>query len=220
MARAGAGCALAALSLALLPARAGTLEVTVVDKDGKPVPDAVVIATPAHAGGTPPTLASSAVIGQEKLQFVPALTVVAAGAKVSFENRDSFDHHVRGTRATLMGSADAAPGAGFELRVDGRKAGGAVKSQEVTLAEPGPILLGCHLHGSMRGYVYVAQSPWTLQTDAQGHASLAGLPDGAVQVRVWQAEQLLDLPPVAATTGATPVQVRIALQVVPRRRRI
>ena len=211
--------ALAALTLGSVAAQAGTLEVTVVDKEGKPVVDAVVMAVPANEGGKPPALPSRAVIQQQKMQFIPALTVVASGAKVSFENQDSFDHHVRGTKATLTATPEA-PGAGFELRLDGRKAGAALKPQEVTLDEPGPILLGCHLHSSMRGHIYVAQTPWTVKTDAHGRATLEGLPDGGVQVRVWQAEQLLDLPPTSLTTGAAPTQLRMQLQVVPRRRRI
>jgi hypothetical protein len=40
-----------------------------------------------------------------------------------------------------------------------------------------------------------------------------------VQVRVWHADQLVDLPLQAVTVTAAPLQVKSQLQVVPRRRR-
>ena len=46
------------------------------------------------------------------------------------------------------------------------------------------------------------------------------VPDGAAQVKVWQADQLIDLPLQQVYVGNTPVQVKSQLQVVPRRPRV
>ena len=85
----------------------------------------------------------------------------------------------------------------------------------------GAVLLGCHIHGSMKGYVYVSDSPWAQRTTPQGQAVFDDLPDGAAQVKVWHGDQLLDLPvQTVQVNSASPARLTVQLQVVPRRRRI
>lgn len=84
----------------------------------------------------------------------------------------------------------------------------------------GAVLLGCHIHGSMRGFVYVSDSPWAQKTSAEGQAVFEDVPDGPAQVRIWQADQLIDLAPRPVVVGATPARLSVQLQVVPRRRRV
>lgn len=199
-------------------AQAATVSVTVVDKDGKPVADAVVVIVPSAGGKSRHPLATEATIAQEKMQFVPALTLVPVGAKLTFMNLDSWDHHVRGSAAGAAQFA-AGTGDGFELRLDGKVAGKPGKSLDVKVDKVGGVLLGCHIHGSMRGYVYVTDSSWSMKTTPEGQAVFDDVPDGAAQVRVWHPEQLLDMPVRSVTAGATPAQLNFQLQVVPRRRR-
>jgi plastocyanin len=211
--------ALAAMAwLAATAVQAATVTVQVIDKDGAPVADAVVVVTPAAASVPPKPAPTSATIVQEKMQFLPAVTVVQAGSKLVFSNQDSWEHHVRGTAAGMNAFAAGNAG-GFELRLDGKGPGGKVQSAEVQMAKAGPVLLGCHIHGSMRGYVYVSESPWATKTGPDGVAIFEGLPDGATQVRVWQPEQLLDLPARTVTAGSSAQKVEFKLSVVPRRRR-
>ncbi len=199
-------------------ATAGTLQVTVTGKDGQPLPDAVVLVEPASGarGKAPPPVQVN--IGQHKMQFVPAVSVVPVGSRVRFTNLDGWDHHVRGLPAGVAGLT-AAPGAGFELRLAGKTEGQPAASAEVVLQQPGPLQLGCHLHGSMRGFVYVADTPWVTRTDAQGVATLNDVPEGAARVRVWHPDQLVE-------GSSLPVQVQAVsavtapTQVVPRRRRL
>ena len=84
----------------------------------------------------------------------------------------------------------------------------------------GAVRVGCHIHGSMRGHVYVSDSPWTVLSGADGVANVEQIPDGAVQIKVWHAEQLLDIAPQQASVSATPGKTTMQLSVVPRRRRI
>lgn len=200
-------------------AQAASLAVVVVDKDGKPAPDAVVIVTPAARTTTTRTLPATATIAQEKMQFVPAVTLVRTGAKLTLVNNDTWDHHVRGSEAGLM-QFTAGQAGGFELRLDGRVEGKPPRSAEVTVDKPGPVLLGCHIHGSMRGHVYVSDSPWALKTNAEGVAQFDDLPDGAAVIRVWHADQLIDLPARTMQLTAAPQKAEMRLQVSPRRRRI
>ncbi len=105
------------------------------------------------------------------------------------------------------------------MRLAGKQDGQAAQAAETTVRQPGVLLLGCHLHGSMRGHVFVTDSAWTLKTDADGIARFTAVPDGAAQLRVWHAEQLADLPRKNLQVQPTPVLDTMQLSVVPRPRR-
>jgi plastocyanin len=199
-------------------ATAGTLQITVTGKDGLPLPDAVVLVEPASGarGKAPPPVQTS--IAQHKMQFVPAVSVVPVGSRVRFTNQDGWDHHVRGVPAGMAGLT-AGAGAGFELRLAGQVSGQPPASTDVVMGQPGPLQLGCHLHGSMRGFVYVADTPWVVKTDAQGVATLGDVPEGAARVRVWHPDQLVEGAPVPVQVQAVST-VTVPTQVVPRRRRL
>jgi len=208
---------LIAAVLCPLAAQAATVQVTVLGRDGKPLADAVVIIEPASGAKPASPAPVTAVINQQKMQFVPGTSVLPVGSKVTFTNLDTWEHHVRGMPAGLA-SLNQGAQPGFELRLDGRADGKDPASAEVTLAKAGAVQLGCHLHGSMRGFIFVADSPWTLLTDANGVATLQGVPEGAAKVRVVHADQLLEGTPVAV--NITPVTaLSLPTQVQPRRRR-
>lgn len=211
----------AALPLALGAAQAGSLQVSVTDKDGKPVPNAVVVVLPTNKTAQPKTaLPREATIVQEKMQFVPAVTVLAVGAKAKFVNNDPWDHHVRSSPAG-MGQFNTT-NAGFELRLEGKPDGKPAKFTEVTLDKAGVVgatLLGCFIHGSMRGYVYVSETPWAVKTGPDGVAMFDDLPDGAAQFKVWQSDQLIDAPAQNVTISAAPTKASLQLSVVQRRQR-
>lgn len=198
---------------------AGNLQVSVIDKEGNPVQDAVVILQPS-AGGTPKTpLPAQASISQAKMRFVPAVTLVAPGAKVRFVNNDSWEHHVR-TSAAGFSQFNATSSDGASFMIEGKVDALPGKSVEVTFDKPGAVLLGCHLHGSMRGNVYVSDSPWAAVTNADGVAQFEAVPDGAAQVRVWQAEQLADIAPQRIVLSAVAAKATVQLSVVARKRRV
>ncbi len=200
--------------------QAATVAVTVIDRDGNPVADAVVVVIPAVAGATRAPLAAQAAITQTGMRFVPAVTVVPVGARLTFTNNDPWEHHVRGSAAGLAQFTAGTTTGGFELRLAAKPEGQAARSADVTVSQPGAILLGCHLHASMRAHVYVSDSAWTDRTGADGRVVFNDVPNGSAQVRVWQADQLLDVPVRAVNVGAQAAQVQVQLQVVPRRRRL
>ena len=210
------------LSALCMQAIAGNLVVSVIDKEGKPVQDAIVVVIPANKSVLPKTgLPLQATVSQEKMQFIPTVTLVPVGAKVRFVNNDPWDHHVRSSPAG-MGQFNTT-NAGFEIRLEGKSEGKPAKFNDVTLDKAGVIgatLLGCFIHGSMRGYVYASESPWASKTSAEGFTTFEDLPDGPAQVKVWQADQLIDVPAQNATIGATMSKNIIQLSVVPRRRRV
>lgn len=214
-------------------ARAGTVQVLVTDKDGKPVADVVVLIGSAAKAAVQPA-AAPVVILQEGLRFMPFLTVVPAGSTLRFVNRDAYDHHVRSTPSGPLGNTPSVKN--FELRLDAaegaatspndeykspapvRKRGGST-SADVKVDMPGAIGLGCHIHASMRGQVYVSATPWFGKTDANGVASIEGVPDGAAELNVWHPDQLQEQ--ITQRLQVTPALLKAPLQLnfTPRRRR-
>lgn len=222
-----------ALGALLGAARAGTVQVLVTDKDGKPVPDTVVLIDSATKTAVRPA-AAPIVILQEGLRFVPFLSVVPAGSTLRFVNRDAYDHHVRSTPSGPLGITP--PVKNFELRLDAadgaatapndeykspppaRKKGGSPMA-DVKVDAPGAIGLGCHIHASMRGQVYVSATPWFGKTDTHGMVSIEGVPDGAIELNVWHPDQLQEQ--ATQRLQATPAALKAPVQLnfTPRRRR-
>jgi plastocyanin len=223
-----------ACTFAVGTAGAGTVQVTVTDKDGKPAQDVVVLIDPPTKVAPKPA-DKPVLIAQENLKFSPFLTVVPLGSTLRFSNKDSYDHHVRSTPSGPLGSMPSVKN--FEMRLDAtaeapsagndeyktgpskvsKKTG--VTSFDVKLDQAGPIGLGCHLHSSMRGQIYVSGTPWFAKTDANGVATIEGVPDGAIELNLWHPDQLAEQAPQRLT--ATPALFKAAgqLNFVPRRRR-
>lgn len=218
-----------ALQAIIMPASvilsyAGSLVVSVVDKDGKPAVDAVVMVNPSATGANTAAnttaLPSTLTVSQANMQFSPAVALVQKGAKVTFVNNDPWDHHVRGSAAGVKeftsGAAD-----GFSFRLAGKTSTGASKinSSTVTFDKAGVTLLACYLHGSMTGHVVVSDSPYAAKTDANGVATFSDLPDGVAQINVWHAAQFVDIAPANSTLKAGANQVRMQLTVAPKPQR-
>lgn len=198
-------------------AQAADLTVTVLDRNGKPLADAVVLADSSVQGARPaPVLEAS--IAQDKLKFVPAVTVVGLGAKVGFSNLDSWDHHVI---LGVMGAGGVYidPGQNTQFRLAGRVGSKAPASDSKVLTQPGPYLLACHIHSSMRGHVYVADTPWARLGGEDGKVLLQGLPEGPARVRIWHPDQLIDGTPTAVQIAAGGNAVTITTQIVAARKK-
>lgn len=208
---------LALLALACgLAARAAEVQVYVTTPDGRPAPDTVVVVLPQGAASAPPPPAGpTPVIEQRDIRFQPYVTAVTLNTTVRFINRDRFDHHVRSIPGGPLGSI-ASP-KNFEFRL-GAARGGIEPAQELRMDAAGAIAIGCHLHGSMRGHIYVSPTPWVAVTDAAGRATVAGVPEGAAELRLWHPDQLVAQAqvPVQITGGTPSVQAKINF--TPRRR--
>jgi plastocyanin len=207
-----AGSLLLALAL---PVRAASVTVNVHGADGQPAANVVVQLVPAKPGAPRPPWTPVTIV-QRDIHFVPAVTAVPAGTTVRFANQDPYDHHIRSEPAGPFGNIP--PAKTFEMRLAGAT-GDKVASADVTLDKPGLIVLGCHLHGSMRGHLYVASTPWVAVTDAGGSVTIADVPDGDVQVQAWSPEQLVDQPAMHKQVGGTTVVFDATLNFTPPKRR-
>lgn len=157
-------------ALALQPALAGELRVTVTDADGRPVQDAVATVHFAQAPAAPVRFAWPMRIAQQNMQFSPFVLIAPAGANVAFPNLDDVRHQVY---------SFSQPGP-FELRLYGRD-----ESHSVQFRNVGVIAIGCNIHDGMSAFIYVVDTPYAMKTNAQGQAVIANVPAGTATLRVW-----------------------------------
>jgi len=165
---------------------AGELSVIVVDRDGHGVDQVAVTATP--SAGTPATAPRPAVMDQRNRLFVPRVLVVAVGSSVQFPNNDTVSHQVY----------SFSPAKHFQLPL--------YKGEihpPVMFEQPGLVVLGCNIHDSMVGYIYVTAAPYFGSTDASGALLLKDLPRGDYRIVIWS-PYLADAP--AALTRSVRVE--------------
>jgi plastocyanin len=157
-------------AFAFADARCAELTVSITDVRGRPVADAVVIATLKDAAAPPAAAGTTAVMDQLNKAFVPAVLVVRRGTSVVFPNSDSIAHQVY----------SFSPAKRFEL--------GLYRGHPhppVLLEQSGLIVLGCNIHDGMVGYIYVTDSPHFGKSDARGVWQATALPLGSYEVSIW-----------------------------------
>lgn len=158
----------AALGLAATAAHAAPVSVTVTGAGGKPLAGAVV--TVEVPGIPAPAPRGSYVMAQHNIAFDPHVLIVPVGATVSFPNQDKVRHHVYSFSAPKK----------FDLKLYGRD-----ETKSVVFDKAGVVALGCNIHDSMSGFVFVTTTPYAGITDAAGHVTIGGVPAGRATLHVW-----------------------------------
>lgn len=162
---------------ALSQVQAGSLMVTVLDAQGRALPDAVVsLESPAAARAVAPTL--DAHMSQRKKTFVPGVLPITRGTELDFPNEDTVRHHVYSFSAAKK----------FELKLYS-----GTPAKPVLFDQPGLVVLGCNIHDHMIAWVLVLDTPYFGKTDAKGALELRNVPEGDYRLKVWHNR----LPPTA-----------------------
>jgi plastocyanin len=171
---------------------ADTVTVIVTDAAGNTVTDAVVAFYDGKTPASNPNATGKIV--QKNKMFNPKITVVQTGTNINFPNEDSFRHHVY----------SFSPAKKFELKLYS-----GVPTNPLPFDQAGVVTLGCNIHDSMLGYIYIVDTPFFAKTDDKGRALLK-LSDGQYSYQVWPpgankpvAEQKVKI------DGATEVKVSI-----------
>jgi plastocyanin len=149
-------------------AQASALTVEVTDNQGKLLKNAVVYLESKNTSANKNN--SLVEIEQKDKQFNPLVTVVQTGTSVNFPNHDRVRHHVY----------SFSPAKKFELKLYS-----GIPANPVLFDKAGTVVLGCNIHDNMLAFVYVVNTPYFVQTDANGIAKLANIPDGHYQLKVW-----------------------------------
>ena len=149
--------------------QAATVDINVRGADGKPLASAVImIDTPRTAA--PVHFAWGTEMAQRNIAFDPHVLIVPTGSTVSFPNKDKVRHHVYSFSRVKA----------FNLKLYGKD-----QVPTVLFDKPGVVALGCNIHDSMSGFIIVVDTPFAMQTDANGHVSISGVPAGSATVRLW-----------------------------------
>lgn len=174
------------IGLLLGSARAATLRIKVVDKDGDPIAQAAVYVQSQSPALPKQTKPKAVVIDQMDKEFVNHLTIIRTGTPVIFPNHDKIRHHVYSFSEAKN----------FELPL---YAG--TPAKPVVFDKAGVVNLGCNIHDWMSAYVLVVDSPFFALTDKQGIAEL-NLPDGHNYVLSAWHPQLKSLTPETLNIAA------------------
>jgi plastocyanin len=154
-------------------AAATTFTAEVSDSDGHPVQNAVVTLVPAAKGVIPAPatlLSSEKSIDQRSETFIPLVTIVPKGGRIVFANNDQTTHQVY----------SFSPVKQFEITLARGE-----KSPPMSFDNPGVAALGCNIHDHMIAYAFVADSPWTTLTGADGRAVIGDVPPGNYEAHLW-----------------------------------
>ena len=158
---------------------AAQLTATVTNNEGNPLASAVVYLLP--MGNLKLPAPRNAEIDQRNRMFEPEVSVVQAGASVSFPNSDNIRHQVY----------SFSPAKTFNLKLYSGK-----PAAPVVFDKPGAVVLGCNIHDRMVAWVLVVDTPWFGRTDANGKVTLSAVPDGDYQLAAWHPGQRSELPAV------------------------
>ena len=173
------------------------------DKNGQAVPNAVLYATPLDAPLPPPKAVNPLVVAQENYNFVPYVSVMRVGTSVRFPNRDPHDHHLK----------SFSPAKSFELRVYSKRE----EPAPIPFDTVGEVALVCHLHDSMRGFIYVVDTPYFAKSDKAGNALLQNLPAGKYEIKAWAPSMLVGPPPqVVQVTDSGSNSLKFQFNFVPK----
>lgn len=145
------------------------LTVEITDVRGRPIPEAVVVATSRDPAGEP-AAPTPAVMDQVARAFVPGVLVVRTGTPVIFPNSDTVAHQVYSFSAAKR----------FQL--------GLYRGHPhppVVFDQSGLVVLGCNIHDNMVGYIYVTDARYFGKSDQRGVWRMDALPPGRYDVSIW-----------------------------------
>jgi len=154
-------------------AAATTFTAEITDQDGKPVQNAVVSLVPdakTTLPGASTHLPNDKVIDQRFETFLPLVTIVPRNGRVVFANSDPTTHQVY----------SFSPAKQFEITLARD-----TSSPPIAFPNAGVAALGCNIHDNMIAYVFVAESPWTGLTGADGRVVIEDVPPGNYEAQVW-----------------------------------
>ncbi len=141
-----------------------------MDEQGVPLEDVVV--EPVENTGQTKTN-QVAIIDQVNKRFKPAQIVITEGQSVDFPNSDNIRHHVYS-----FSKAKA-----FELKLYAD-----TPEHPIKFSQHGVVVLGCNIHDTMIGFIFISTSTDTVTSDQKGNAVLT-TSQAVNEVNIWHRNQ-------------------------------
>lgn len=135
---------------------AETYTVLLIDQHDQPI-ESVVVIDPAAPLNPSSVEQTPAIMDQVDMQFSPMVIAVQQGRKVSFPNSDNIRHHV-------YSFSDAKR---FETKLYAN-----TPDSPIVFDQPGLVVLGCNIHDTMIGYIYVSETQAFSVSDKKGKAEI------------------------------------------------
>jgi len=162
---------------------AASITLNVTDQHGQPLPNAVIelnVQGPDIGVEKLPRI----IMDQVDKRFAPTLLIARKGQQVNFPNSDNIRHHV-------YSFSKAKP---FQLKLYSGQ-----PDKPIEFDSSGVVVLGCNIHDSMVGYIYVANSAYVYQSDSEGGVVLDDVTLPA-QITLWHSTQTIPLEEKASLT--------------------
>ncbi|WP_438970907.1 methylamine utilization protein [Methylophaga sp.] len=140
----------------------------VTDNNDQALAD-VVIEPDVADTSTPPV--EVAVIDQVDKRFKPSQILIDKGQRVAFPNSDNIRHHVYSFSQAKT----------FELKLYAD-----TPESPIQFPDHGVVVLGCNIHDTMIGYIFVSKSSNSVMTATNGETTLQTTQD-IERVNVWHA---------------------------------
>jgi plastocyanin len=196
-------CIFVGLLLSLFNTSALAADIYFKDVTGKPIPNAVLgfdksqfEINPKSGDKALGSLNSPRIMDQVDFSFVPRVLVVNQNDWVSFPNSDDVRHHVYSFSEPMP----------FEIKMFQGS-----NSSPVQFAKQGIVVLGCNIHDSMIGYIYVQNNEYTFISDKDGKISVdfsKTKNDAGLSATVWH--------PLLSVTESKRISLAIAQQSLPQ----
>ena len=155
----------------------GTREVPFVRVNGDAMLDAVVYLDKVKEGKAFPEELKTLKINQEKCNFVPYLSVMANGGKLTAVNSDHTLHNIH--TYEQIGKARRTV-----LNVSQPKAGDEV-TKKIKLRKGVGMKVECDAHDFMHAFVFVGHNPYFSVVDDNGKFEIGDIPPGKYKIKVW-----------------------------------
>lgn len=157
-------------AIAFTPVALSQTIIKVVDQDNNPLPNAVIELVESASNTEKLTTDKVHVMDQINKSFVPDILVVPKNSLVSFPNSDDIRHHVYSFSKAKT----------FELKLYAGK-----PKNPVRFEQSGVVVMGCNIHDSMVGYIYVTEKAFSYITDEKGIVLVPETLTPNTQLQIW-----------------------------------
>ncbi len=174
----------------------------VVDADGKPQGKVMASLVPAVGHAPTVTDGKTARMDQRDLQFIPRVSPIRVGTRMSVPHSDHATHHLHSFSSAKH----------FELRRNKDRPG---DPGDVLI--PGVVGLGCNLHNWMLGDIVARDTPYFAKIGHDPRMKVAGMPAGKYALDVHHLRQPGSEPdsnPVIMTPEMVEKSVSLAVELV------
>ncbi len=147
----------------------------VIDQENNPVADAVIEinTAPHHRDVSANRTRQTHIMDQVDKSFVPSIITIQQGDRVNFPNSDNIRHHVYSFSEAKS----------FELKLYSGQ-----PKAPIVFPKHGVVVLGCNIHDSMVGYIYVARDSHVYRSNANGEVQI-DISQPIQSISVWHPNQ-------------------------------